>query len=758
MDLRIPGRKTLVALIALLLLGWQTTVIHAQSEPISPQPPIGGTIPLPAVKSPGLEFTGLLSVLHGDDFATGAHTVAYSLTLDDSSDISLDIDHAQFPDGISLQSVAGKRTIVTGEWIADGDGNTSHALFGVHTLRPVDEITAADAEVTGTLRYANLLCLFPDTGIEPENSAAEIAAFFDNSADSVPAFFKTSSYGKLTIEFTTVTAWRTMPISAADYPDDSARRNVVNSYCPDLFLDQIDFSNYDGVQFFINDDWENAAGYGGTGIVKWAGKSKSMRATWFVSWHIGTILHEIGHSIGMPHTDNADGDSSTYDGYWDIMSGGDADFLALHKSVQGWIPPEKVRVLGNEASVVIDLSWQHLADKSSQPALIKIPTGKDNDYYSVEAQTFPEPTYYRDPPGTLKGVLVFAVDEYDFRTPIVQVGSYSDYGGLYGPGALRTGDMYVNRANRFFVEVLQESSSGVRVRVGRLTAVPTTAPDLRMSITPMTDRTGESAFTVKITNAGNGVASSVFVELTGTYRFTASDGKEYTTYFSTLPSPLAPPWKCEEIARRTFCKVGNIAPGATVSAVVSKVAQYKTTYNLEGAAFAVTEESDLANNLAKSSAQFSPAPDLTVLIEMESLEALPEFTVIFATVKNTGYADVSASLAITVPVGLEIISQDYSNDEVKCTASGQVWLCTLGTIRPGWTHSVSVVVTEGENLKPGKHEVVARVWAPAAVKEISLTNNSAKALYCTADCPTPPPPVTCTNCSRPYFLPAIVRQ
>lgn len=765
MSIRIPGRNVMRFLLFLLfvlaLVSMRVASVRAQSDPVSPQPPQNGTIPAapplllpdaaaqPAVQAAeanGSEFTGVLSVIHSDNFETGEYTVDYALVLDDGSQIALEFDPAMTPSDSPPAHLMGARVVVTGVLGASAAASSTGSTLLAQSIRPFGEVTAASTGATGTVRYANLLCLFPDTGIDPSSTPAEIAALFDRSADSIPTFFNNSSYGTLNIEFTTVTAWRTMPVNAADYPTDLDRAYAAASHCPDLFLDQIDLSTFDGVQFFINDYWAAVAGRGGGGSVTWNGKTKWMKATWYVSWRPRTIQHEIGHSLGMPHTDNSDGDGWTYDGMWDIMSGGDDDFAALHKARQGWIPPEKVFELGNESSVVVELSLQHLAGSRDRAGLISIGTGEDGPVFTVEAQAYPEPAYLRDPPGMLRGVLIFAVESYDFNTKIPQIGAFTDMGGLYGPGALRTGDLYVNRAHKFFVEVLQETAESTVVRVGRLNSVP--APpmaDLQLSMTPVTNLPGKAAFEIKIANTGSATARNVYVEMGGTYKYIAWNGNEYTGYYYPLPDSPTAGWRCGGVGVQTHCTVARIAAGATARIVVSSIAQVQSAYTFGGTAFMVAEEATMSNNSAKAVGTFSFAPDLSVSLAIKPYWFDDDFIEIQAIVENEGYLETGATVAITLPVGLVNHTEDFDGNGVACATTGRVTRCTIATLPSGSEYMVRILVTERTESPPGSYTVAAKVWTTPALSEVGLANNSARAIYC-------------TNCNLPYYLPTIVKR
>jgi len=176
----------------------------------------------------------------------------------------------------------------------------------------------------------------------------------------------------------------------------------------------ITFTNYDNVNFVLSNDLDCCA-WGGSYYsavdVKWYG------ATWEPPWgqETGTYSHEMGHSIGLPHSGWV---YYAYDSPWDMMSmrtaatnvicgsynsinnGGSSNvycsepgdgYIAGHKDYLGWIPSANEVVTDTSSSVTATLEADALP-LSTATKIIKICitgspcTGSSAHYFTVEAR------------------------------------------------------------------------------------------------------------------------------------------------------------------------------------------------------------------------------------------------------------------------------------------------------------------------------------------------------------------------------------
>jgi hypothetical protein len=174
----------------------------------------------------------------------------------------------------------------------------------------------------------------------------------------------------------------------------------------------VDLTVYSNINFVINDDLDCCA-WGGSTV--FAGKVYG--ATWEPPWsqEAGTYVHELGHSIGLPHSGWV---YYAYDSPWDMMSGGSSaktvqcgtyrsansaavegisctrpggGYLASYKDVLGWIPAANQVVINAIGTKTVTLSAGATAlgatIKMIKICLASAPcTGANAHYLTVEAR------------------------------------------------------------------------------------------------------------------------------------------------------------------------------------------------------------------------------------------------------------------------------------------------------------------------------------------------------------------------------------
>jgi len=110
------------------------------------------------------------------------------------------------------------------------------------------------------------------------------------------------------------------------------------------------------------------------------------------------IGHEMGHAFGLPHSNNADGDSSPYDNPWDVMSNswgsalGDPTYgtvgkhtITYHKDRLGWIPAARQGVVSSAGYYTFDIDHLTLAETSNLH-MVEVQIPGSSGFYTVEVR------------------------------------------------------------------------------------------------------------------------------------------------------------------------------------------------------------------------------------------------------------------------------------------------------------------------------------------------------------------------------------
>jgi M6 family metalloprotease-like protein len=404
---------TLALLLAVILF----TTISPVSASDSP-----GSNPVSAADSYSAQ--GTLNIVYGDG-PEGFSKVKYYLYGDDGTRIRLSF--------ASPPSFAyfGKQVLVTGApparaLVQTGQAETTMYVESISLLSRQGAQANAGAmlgTVSGTKKMIILLLRYSDDLSVPHDPTFYFDLINSPVGSSVNAFYQADSWGRLSIYADTTTGWLTLP-----HPKSYYAPCGWSSACLDwdalsndgiaLADSQVNFANYDMISFVASNDFDCCA-WGGGWYDTLDGVTKTWGATWMPPWsqELGTYSHEVGHSIGLPHSGWVYQD---YDSPWDVMSGGDnydgavcgsyysrnnggttwlwcytpGDMIAAYKDMLGWIDPSHLLTvpLGGSAlasvdslAAPLDISYKML--KICIPGYSCVSGGETSRYLTVEART-----------------------------------------------------------------------------------------------------------------------------------------------------------------------------------------------------------------------------------------------------------------------------------------------------------------------------------------------------------------------------------
>jgi M6 family metalloprotease-like protein len=429
MKFRLAAAVALASLLA--------TLFSSEHALLAQQPQVNAAAQIAAPDT----FDGILGIVWGDPHPISgtASEIRYTLTQADGSMLLLQMT------GQEKEAVLhfGKRVIVTGRAVqaqavaAPGATQTQRAVV-------VDSIESGmtfqadpQASVLGTRSVIFLLVKFSDDAARPDPHPANFYTDMTNP-DTPPGgsqfpstlngFFKKTSYNQFSWTAAVGGAgglgapggWLTLPHPKSYYApcgwsSSCANLNLLADEATALGRAQgINFKVYNNINFVLSNDLDCCA-WGGGYFSSVDGQSYG--ATWEPPWGqiVPTYGHEMGHSIGLPHSGWA---YYAYDSPWDVMSSiqtvsqtlcgsyfsandGHTDsvycsepgdgYIGPHKDFLGWIPAANEVVTDTNSSTTVTLEGSSLP-LSSAVKLIKICiagspcTGSTAHYYTVEAR------------------------------------------------------------------------------------------------------------------------------------------------------------------------------------------------------------------------------------------------------------------------------------------------------------------------------------------------------------------------------------
>jgi M6 family metalloprotease-like protein len=204
------------------------------------------------------------------------------------------------------------------------------AIVPVADLSP-SKAAGVPSKIAGVTIWATLMCKFADVATE-QKPQSFFQSQYGAAAGQLDHFWREVSYGQINLAGSAAYGWATLPQPRSYYitRDEAANKDKVD--LTKLFQDcvavhdaSVDFSvngGLQGVNMMFNGDLDGAA-WGGGRCATLDGVNKCWSMTWNPPWsfnNLAPLSHEMGHAYGLPHANNSDDDSDTYDNPWDVMS------------------------------------------------------------------------------------------------------------------------------------------------------------------------------------------------------------------------------------------------------------------------------------------------------------------------------------------------------------------------------------------------------------------------------------------------------
>ena len=259
----------------------------------------------------------------------------------------------------------------------------------------------------GTSRWLILGCKYADIAYT-YNPMSYFGSIFVGGHPSLDDYWREASYGRMNLTGSQTVGWVTMPRPRSAYFTAGGNfiwQDVVND-CTAAVDSQVDFTQFDGLSFLVNDP--NYVGPALGAVIQWnlEGVDRRYAANWMPVWgqkDMSVFQHEMGHGYRLPHSASASGE--TYGDVWDVM--GDDRFncayadspgvdpvvgclgqhlIAYHRDRLGWFAPEQVLVAG-PGSHQFDLVDTNADPNITGYRMVRIPiNGSTTHYFTVEVR------------------------------------------------------------------------------------------------------------------------------------------------------------------------------------------------------------------------------------------------------------------------------------------------------------------------------------------------------------------------------------
>lgn len=430
--------------------------------------------------NPTFQDTGTISILFADNQDGEIQAIETFFTDDEGRMYEIVDDEA-----LEYHQFNGDLVNVTGT-LTDTDPNSDADLLELD----VDTMTTLQDDmengVTGNTRWVNIACRFGDM----ENTTPKPIEYFQdmmiNEAPGMDHYWRTTSAQLVNIEGSGAFGWYDLPESKNTYlrlaaaNTGNALRKLMND-CVALAIqnDNVDFTQYGGINMMLNDTFGCCA-WGGRMGVDVNGQTIQYRTTWLPPWafdSLHVIAHEMGHGWGLPHSSGPYG--KVYDSAWDVMSGGNSNHtdaicrignealgcfqvgtIGFHLAMLGWIPENQMTVVENGSSATFTLDALTTLETSKNMLTVFIPIGNTRTFYTVEVRNFID--YDRNLPG--EAVVMHQV--VPTRASPAHVVDADNNGNPNDEGAMwRVGETFSDDKNHITMEVVSREDSSFTVRI-----------------------------------------------------------------------------------------------------------------------------------------------------------------------------------------------------------------------------------------------------------------------------------------------------
>lgn len=370
-------------------------------------------------RSASMPMTGRLELVWGDPGpaakSAGITATEFRVTLvdDDGGRHPLDPDQA-LRAAEDLYALFGRRVAVSTVPAATKQGGRAARV--VDAIVPVGDLVRSKAgefrpKIAGVTVWATLMCKFNDIATE-QKTQSFFQSQYGTAVGQLDHYWQEVSYGQINLAGSAAYGWATLPQPRSYYVTRDEAANKDKADLTKLFEDciaahdpNVDFAangGLQGVNMMFNGDLDGFA-WGGSRCAALDGVNKCWSTTWNPPWsfnNLAPLSHEMGHAYGLPHANNSDDDSDTYDNPWDVMSDSwnngvsNATYGTLPKHINiysrnrlGWVAAARKRtVAAGTIARSVTLDRASLPGSVNTQMLILNYPDQSSRYYTVEVR------------------------------------------------------------------------------------------------------------------------------------------------------------------------------------------------------------------------------------------------------------------------------------------------------------------------------------------------------------------------------------
>jgi M6 family metalloprotease-like protein len=368
--------------------------------------------------------TGILTAIWGDPHPSSSATPAlrWSLTDDRGQVVDVTISDDVLRRAGSTTALNLRRVRVRGVTERRPDRRSGRpSLLRATGLRVEEESPTGRLHAppqVGNRPYAVLLCRFADLPATPRPPSF-FEALMGDDYPNMGHFYRQASGGRLDLAGSRAFGWFTLPRAHGEYFDSDSGVLLIYRLADDCIAaaaSLVDFTAFSGIILQLNGQLSrNGQGmaWGGSRVLALDGPARVWPFLWMPLWAMeesryGIYAHELGHSLGLPHSSGPY--PTSYASNWDVMSqpylrwdAGHSAWIpggtiAFHKDLMGWIPEERRVTVSDTAELRIRLEphttgpgdaagfRDSTGSTGHDPLLVRIPIPGTPDFYTVEAR------------------------------------------------------------------------------------------------------------------------------------------------------------------------------------------------------------------------------------------------------------------------------------------------------------------------------------------------------------------------------------